>query len=579
MPNDNFALDTDRNKLIVDDTIQRLGDLLTDRAALNAQCEEIAQLILPSHVSSFFSPGLTRPYVKKNDQQVDSNGMVANSRFTAICDSMMTPQGSTWHIMEPGGPHRKELMKDRASKMWFYDLTQSLFQDRYSPLSNFVGQNQAIWTSLGAFGNGFLFVDDYYDLNKRIKANRYMAIPFGSIYFEFNHQGQVDGFIRIMQLKARQAVKHPDLKDRIPEQVRTAASKTPMREFTFLHRVCPRDDYKPWMYDSKNMPYASYFICVETRELMSEGGYRTFPGAATHYENAPGEENGRSPAMMVLPALRTLNAEKADFLRQGHRAVAPVLLIADDGIMNMNLKPGAQNRGGWSSDGKPLVGVLPHGEIQISEEMMQMEVKLIEDVFLVELFRIAEERKSGTTATEVIDEINKRGIIVAPTMGRQQGYLARVIDREIALKGLRGQIPPMPGLLREAAGEYNVVYTSPLAKAMRSGEVLGFMRSVETSKEIMNVTGDQSVMDPYDFDAATPEMAYINGAPEPWMAGPDKIAAKRQARAQAAQAAAAPDQAKGAAAMLSATAKAKQAGMAGVAPATRDLTNGAPPAA
>lgn len=561
-------LDEDRSKLIVEDTITRLSDLITDRSPLNAQCEEVASLILPSHVGSFIAPGMVRAYVKKTDAQVDSNGMIALDRFMAICDSMLSPKNQMWHGLAAGGKDARYIMKDRASRLWFYEATRVLFAYRYSPLANFVAQNQSIWQSLGAFGNGGMFIDDYYDINGRTKAIRYQAIPFGQIYFEFNHQGVVDGFIRIIRAKARQAAKVPEWKDRLPPAVKDAAEKAPNREFIFLHRVCPRDDFKPWRLDNKNMPYASYYICQDTRTLVHEGGYRTFPLADTRYVTAPGEENGRSIAMSILPALKTINAEKRVFLKQGHRAADPVLLIADDGIMNMNLKPGAQNRGGWSSDGKPLVGVLPSGDIKLSEEMIGMEKALIDDAFLVALFNIAVDRKSGTTATEVIDEINKRGILVAPTLGRQEEYLSRVIDRELALLSINGLLPPMPPLLKEARGAYNVVYASPLAKAMRAGDVAGFFRTMEMTKEVSAATGDPSYMDTLDFDTAIPEIGQINGAPEPWMSTPDKINAKKEQRAKAAQTQQQIQAAPGAAALMKAQAVAgKEAAATGAPPA------------
>jgi hypothetical protein len=55
------------------------------------------------------------------------------------------------------------------------------------------------------------------------------------------------------------------------------------------------------------------------------------------------------------------------FLKQGHRAADPVLLMADDGIVGMDMRPGAQNKGGVTADGKPLVHTLPTGDIQISD--------------------------------------------------------------------------------------------------------------------------------------------------------------------------------------------------------------------
>jgi hypothetical protein len=54
-------------------------------------------------------------------------------------------------------------------------------------------------------------------------------------------------------------------------------------------------------------------------------------------------------------------------------------------------------------------------------------------------------------------------------------------------------------------------------------------------KEIVNITQDQSYLDVFNFDVALPEIAAIQNTPEHWMAPPDKIAAKRQNRAKAAQ--------------------------------------------
>jgi hypothetical protein len=77
----------------------------------------------------------------------------------------------------------------------------------------------------------------------------------------------------------------------------------------------------------------------------------------------PARSRAAVPAQLVLPSLKTLNAQKVTFLKQGHRAADPVLLMADDGMVGMNMRPGAQNKGGVTADGKPLVHTLPTGDI------------------------------------------------------------------------------------------------------------------------------------------------------------------------------------------------------------------------
>jgi hypothetical protein len=80
--------------------------------------------------------------------------------------------------------------------------------------------------------------------------------------------------------------------------------------------------------------------------------------------------------MMILPALKTLNAEKRMFLKVGHRAADPVLLTYDDGVVDFSMRPGAMNKGGVNKDGRLLVNTLPTGNLQITKEMMDEERSL-----------------------------------------------------------------------------------------------------------------------------------------------------------------------------------------------------------
>jgi hypothetical protein len=277
----------------------------------------------------------------------------------------------------------------------------------------------------------------------------------------------------------------------------------------------------------------------------------------------PNEVYGRGPAQIVLPALKTLNAEKATFLKQGHRAADPVLLVADDGVIGASLRPGALIKGGVTQEGKELVKILPTGNIQVSEKMMAEERGLIDDINLVSLFKVLSEHPQ-MTATQVIELVNEKGMLVAPSMGRQHAeYVGGMVPRELDLMMQMRMLDPMPPRLREAAGYYEVKDTSPLALARRAGQAAGFMRSVESTRELVNITQDMSLLDPYDFDKATPAIAAINGVPEEWMADDKAVAAKRKNRAAAQQRQQEVQAAPAEAAMLKARAAAAKAGMGG----------------
>lgn len=552
---DNYTLPSDRDMRIVLDTLQRFSEANLWRNNFATQWEEVAALVLPGSRNSFMYGNGDFPGMKKSEQQVDASGMMALHRFAAICDSLLTPRNSQWHSLSANDEY---VMKDRATRLWFEDTTRRLFRYRYDAMANFSSQNQANFQQLGAFGSMGMFIDRLYT-NTGKKGLRYRSLPLGELFLFENHQGLVDEFIRWFRLTAAQAYKM--WPDAFPEMLRPALEKGSLAKYDFLHHVHPREDYMPDYLDQRGMQYASCYICVNSKTVLQEGGYRTFPAAISRYDQSPGEVYGRGPAMLVLPALKTLNAEKRTFLKQGHRAADPVLLTSDDGLVDgFSMRPGALNKGGMSSDGTPLVGVLPTGSIQISEEMMNLERGIINDAFLVSLFQILEETPQ-MSATEVIERVNEKGILIAPTMGRQQSeYLGPTIDRELDLLSDMNLLAPMPPRLREAQGEYAVVYTSPLSRAMRAQETAGFLRTVQSVQELVNITQDPSLLDQFDFDTAVPAIAEQQAVPESWMASEAQVTAKRDARAKAQQTQQQIQAAPAAAAMIKAQAAAAKAG-------------------
>jgi hypothetical protein len=522
---------SDREAKIVDVTLREFGQFQSARSTLAGHCEEVAELILPTARNTFYYQNYNTPGAKKTQQQVDSTGALALHRFCAIADSLVTPRNMLWHGLQ-GDDY---VMKDRDTRLWFEGTTKTLFRQRYDASANFAAQNYNNWQSLGAFGNSTMYIDKFDNRwHGGGRGLRYKSVPFGETFFGENHQGKVDRIIRWFRLTAYQAVQKWG-RDWLPESLVAPLEQNSQTTFNFLHCVKPRDeDYDPEALDARAFPFTSYYISLEGRCLMAEErGYHDFPYAVSRYDQTPGEVYGRGPAMLVLPSLKTLNAQKTVFLKQGHRAADPVLLLADDGIVGMDLRPGAQNKGGVNADGRPLVHTLPTGDIKISLEMMQEERGIVDDVFLVSLFKVLSEHPN-MTATQVIELVNEKGMLVAPTLGRQHTeYVGGMVPRELNLLSDMGMLEQMPPRLREAMGAYEVTDTSPLSLAAAAGKAAGFLRTVEQVRELVNVTQDPSLLDPFDFDTAIPEIARINNTPELWMADGQAIAQKRKARANA----------------------------------------------
>jgi hypothetical protein len=507
------------------------AELTTYRNLFAGQWEECANILETDSRNTFFYGSYNFPGQKKMQRQVDATGRLALSQFCAITDSLITPKNRRWHALQ-GNDY---VMKDRATRIYFDQVRELLFNHRYRPAANFHAQNYSNWKSLGAFGNSIMYVDELdIRLHPGERGLRYKAVPLGECFWAENHQGLVTTLIRWFRLTAEQAYQKFG-EDWLPPTLWPALEQNLQTPFQFLHCVKPRDDddFNPDRLDAKGMPFESNYMSIEGKCLMAEeGGYRTFPYAVSRYDQMPNEQYGRGPAQLVLPALKTLNAQKSVFLKTGHRASDPVYLVSDDGLIDFDQTPGAINKGGVSPDGKPMVHVLPTGDIQISEKMMGEERGLIEGHFLTSLFKVLTENPN-MTATQVVELLNERGMLVAPTLGRQHSeYVGSLVPREIDILGNMGQLPRMPPRLREANGYYEIKDTSPLAQAAEASKAAGFMRWVEFLRQVAVDTQDPSVMDRVNFDAASPEIARINDVPEDWVADDKMVADKRKARSQ-----------------------------------------------
>lgn len=525
------AMMTTREEEVVNFVLRDFSQKNNNRYVFGSHWEEVSEVLLPTFRNTFQYGNVNWPGQKKTDRQVDATGMLALSRFGAICDSLMTPSNSFWHGLEADNEY---VMKDRLTRLWYEQVTRIMFKYRYLPEANFIAQNQSKYISIGAFGNTAIFTDELDPFMTGRRGIRYKAVPMGELFFGENHQGMVDNITRWLRMTARQVMqKWPD---NFPEQLRPALEQGSEQLFDILHYVGPNVQYEAGRLDVNGKKFISWYVCMNSKTLLQEGGYRTFPYDVLRYNQAPGEIYARGPAMDVLPALKTLNAEKRTFLKQGHRAADPVLLTYDDGLLSPDLTPGAVNAGGMSSDGKPLIGVLPTGQIQVSFDMMKEERELINDAFLVTLFQILTETPQ-MSATEVIERTNEKGILMAPTVGRLRPD--GMIDRELDILLNLGLLPPMPPRLREAqkAGAviHRTVHTSPLSKMMQAQEAAGFFRTIEGAKELVAVTGDNSILDAFDFNSAMRGIAEIQSVRESWMADDKAIAAKQKNRAEAAR--------------------------------------------
>lgn len=507
------------------DSILRKADLMVaQRATFDQHWREIAERILPR--ANLFQRTQERGE-KATDRVFDATATLALERFAAAMESMLTPRTQRWHKLKTTN---RELNEVPAVRQYLDAVTEVLFNARYAPTANFASQTNEAYMSLGAFGTGGMFIDEMMG-----QGLRYRAVHLSELYIAENHQGIIDTVYRKFAMTLRQFAQRFG-REKMSQRQRGMLEKDPEQNIDIIHAVHPNEEMESGKKSYRGMPIASCYVNCETREIVSEGGFRTMPYAVGRYVTAPKEVYGRSPAMTVLPDIKMLNEMSKVSIRAAHKMVDPPLLLQDDGALQaFDLRPGALNYGGVDEQGRQLVHAMtPAGRIDIGLEMMDQRRKVINDAFLVTLFQILVEAPT-MTATEAMLRAQEKGALLAPTMGRQQSeFLGPLIERELDILARAGNLPPMPEELMEAGAEVDIEYVSPLNRAQRADEGVAILRTLESISPLAQI--DPSVMMVFDPMLVARELADINGVPQKVLRSPEQIAQMQAEAAQAQQA-------------------------------------------
>jgi hypothetical protein len=451
----------------------------------------------------------------------DSTGVRALPKYIAVLERLGTPHNMKWHGFDIPD---KSLMKSLRVRRYLDETRDLLFRMRYAPRANFKRAFSEVYGGLGVYGTAPLYMGQRTpNALSRTPGFIYKACPLRDIFILVNDEGEVDTVFRRFFLTVRQfQQKFPNAP--LPPSMAALASNgmTPpdTRYFEIVHCVHPRQDQDPTALDARRHPIVGSYLAVEDKQYIGdEHGYASLPYIIPRTFTEAGDLYGYSPAMQALPSLGTASAIKKTTLKQGQKAADPVILAHDDNNINgpVDMRPGHINYGAIDKQGRKLVQTLDVGNFQIGEKMLQDERLDIEDAFHATIFRMLMETPE-MTATQVMDRVQKETALLSPTMGHiQSELLGPSIEREISVAYEMGLMPEMPPELREAQGQYEIIYTSPMAKGQYAEEVSGFMRAVETALQVVNATGDPSYLDDFNFRTALPEIADHMAVPARWM--------------------------------------------------------------
>ena len=531
------------------DNAEAIVALYQQAKTLRYPCEEdwrkAAAYVLPAHYQSWTTEGRadTGQTGLEAARRVnyDSTGMLSLPKYTAILERLATPSGQQFVQVRAKS---KELRRVKRVQAFYDNLTDTLRDMRMHPAARFRTTASEVYQGMGVYGNGPLYIGK----RSRITGERggdgikYVACQLKNCFVLVDDEGNIVGFFRRIWLNLRQfKSKFPDVSP--PRAFSTGAKGPTENKFEeFVHYVCMRDakEYDPTALDRRRHPWVGQYVCVKDKAMIGEqSGYTSMPYKMPRTATMPDNAYGYSPAMLALASLGGASAMKKANLKIGNRAADPTILTPDDVTFNGNvdIRPGRVNPGGVNADGRRLFQILESGDFRVAEALLQDERMDTRDAFFVTLFDILSQTPE-MTATEVMERVAERIALLSPTLARLQSeFLGPMVDREVDMAFELGMIneDDIPPEVLEDGGEFETIYTSPMAKNIYAEDISGFMRSFEMASRAAEVQQDPSPLDHFNMDTAIPEISEHLSVPARWLRSPDEIAQMREQRSEQAQ--------------------------------------------
>jgi hypothetical protein len=455
---------------------------------------------------------------KRMEQIFDGTALQAVDLLSASLHGMLTSGATPWFHL---AMKDQEIGRDAEVQEWLEDTSTRMI--RAFNQSNFETEIHEMYVDLVVFGTGCMFVE--MDQGKLRFSTRHIS----EFHIAENQYGLVDTVFRKYTLPARQAVLRFGY-DEVTDFIRKKYDKKPDEEITMLHAVMPRYDRDPTKMDSANMPFASVYICMETKMPVSVKGFQEFPYVVPRFLKATGETMGRSPAMVALPDVKMLNLMSKTIIQAAQKQIDPPLLVPDDGfILPIRTNPGGLNfyRAGSRDTITPLnVGA----NIPIGLQMEEQRRIAIRSAFYVD--QLLSGGAPNMTATEVIQRQEERMRVIGPVLGRLMNEMLRpLIDRTFALMLREEMLRQAPEILQ--GRDVDIEYVSPLARAQKSSSLNNTMKALEI---LLPLSQQLPVGDHVDPDGLVRHVTDALGVPKSVLNSDAQIQQQREQRAAQQQA-------------------------------------------
>ena len=434
--------------------------------------------------------------------------------------SGITPSGTPW--FRPGftNPELEELSQARP---WL-DQVDRTMKDCLGG-GGFYQAIQSFNTDLIWAGSALLYSEA-----SAINALRYECIQQGTWAVATDREGQLQSVCRSLCLGATDVLPIAGEEARLSPGTRRLLKMHSTEKIGVWH-LSLTDTDGPY-------PVESCWWEEGGKEFLSQSGYEEMPffftvwhEGATVYGTGPGDE--------ALPDAMQMDLLERRKLEGLAKIISPPVSAPTQLKGYVDLSPGAINFTPDRSLISPILDLgsfamsLPHIRQEIETVQARLNRSLMADIFTS---MPLDQRPAGMSATEFLERKREALQQLGPVISAYEpNVLTPLLFRTLQALNRMGSLPPIPDALRQYDLDVKIDFISPSSNALRQTGAETTRALFMDVAQMVQASGDASVLDKIDMDQMVDELASGLGCPGKIVRADAEVEALRQQRAQAQQ--------------------------------------------
>ena len=505
--------------------IKRWEKLSADKSSWNHHWDDLARVMLPRRLG--FSQ-TTIDGESRTEDIFDGTPMQAARGLANAVGGILRPQGLPEVEMKTDDD---ALSNMEEVKEWLGDSEERLKSGFNNPKARFRQASGEIDQDLVVFGTANMFIGEGAQNNRLL----FQSVHLKDATVFFNEEGVPEGMFRKRSMPVRQLEARFNV-NKLSEKSRELAQKDQDKKIDVLHVVIPRKTARKNPLFAKDLPIGDYWIEIDAKHLISEGGFHEFPFIVPRWDTSSGEDYGRSPGMIALPDSETLQSMGETILIAGQRAADPPLAVPNDGTFDaINTFPGGlayyDVETATQLRGNPFFTIDSGTNLPIARDMQMDTRQQIWAAFFRNILNLPVDGPE-MTATEVIQRKEEFIREIGPVFGRMEtDYTAPMVERAFMVMLRAGAFAPIPKVLQGQNIRFE--YDSPVIRIRRQIEASATRLWIGEQIEVANSTQRIEILDNINFDESARFSHGALGIPKKILNSEDVVANIRQARMQA----------------------------------------------